>query len=477
MPERCLHWLRTTLKYVPGPGARTLELGCGHGGFVAMQRWAGLDATGLELSPWLVSRARDWFGIPVLQGRLEDQDLSAGSFDAVALMDVLEHLPDPRQTIGRAVSLLRSPGGFLLIQTPCYPAGVSYESLCAQDHPFLVQLKPMEHLYLFSEKALARLCTELGVGEVRFEPAIFAHYDQYAVASAAPLRERPAAERAPMLMAASPPARWTLALFDLAETRDATDSARSLALARMDELREQFTRMEADNAARLEVITRQGQEIGELHAEVHRRLQEAAEFAPKLDAAANEHNLLVAQIEDLRGQFWRGEEDRAARLKVIDTQGSELGEIRAQLSNTGSELTALRVHYEHSETDRAARLAVIHDQGAAISQLHSQIRTQEAAQTQLATELEEKRAALVAAGTEYGKLAADLRGAREAHSALQARYAVNDRAREQFAAELNELHVTHTAQTGEFAAARRRQEILETHWAARLLRWIGLWPR
>ncbi len=72
LPERCLHWLRTVLKFVPGPGARTLELGCGHGGFVAMQRWAGLDATGLELSPWLVGKAREWFGVPVLQGRLED---------------------------------------------------------------------------------------------------------------------------------------------------------------------------------------------------------------------------------------------------------------------------------------------------------------------------------------------------------------------------------------------------------------------
>ena len=88
------------------------------------------------------------------------------------------------------MSLLRSPESFLLIQTPCYPAGMSYEALCERDHPFLVQLTPLEHLYLFSEKALALLCAELGLGEVRFEPAIFAHYDQYAVASAGSLRAR-----------------------------------------------------------------------------------------------------------------------------------------------------------------------------------------------------------------------------------------------------------------------------------------------
>ncbi len=39
--ERCMHWMRTVLKYRLPP-ARTLELGCGHGGFVvgpvSMQR-------------------------------------------------------------------------------------------------------------------------------------------------------------------------------------------------------------------------------------------------------------------------------------------------------------------------------------------------------------------------------------------------------------------------------------------------------
>ena len=221
LPERCLFWLKTLLKYVSGPGAHTLELGCGHGGFVAMQRWAGLDAVGLELSPWLVQQACEWFGVPVIEGRLEDQQLAPASWDAVVLMDVLEHLPDPRRTLRAAAGLLRTPESFLLIQTPCYPAGLSYAQLCAQNHPFLQMLRPMEHLYLFSERSVARLCAELGVGQVRFEPAIFGHYDLFAVASAGALAERSLPERTQMLMAASPPARWTLALLDLGVERDA----------------------------------------------------------------------------------------------------------------------------------------------------------------------------------------------------------------------------------------------------------------
>src|SRR5512136_2035132 len=89
LSERCLHWLRAMLKYKLPP-AKVLELGSAHGGFVAMLRWAGFDATGLELSPWVVNFARRTFDAPMLLGPVEDQAIAQGSLDAIALMDVLE---------------------------------------------------------------------------------------------------------------------------------------------------------------------------------------------------------------------------------------------------------------------------------------------------------------------------------------------------------------------------------------------------
>src|SRR5512143_1696861 len=53
LPERCAFWLQTLLKYRTPP-ASVLEIGCGHGGFVALLRAAGFDATGLEVNSWLV---------------------------------------------------------------------------------------------------------------------------------------------------------------------------------------------------------------------------------------------------------------------------------------------------------------------------------------------------------------------------------------------------------------------------------------
>ena len=47
LPERCLYWLRTVLRYRLPP-ARTLDVGCGHGAFVMLLRAAGFEASGLS---------------------------------------------------------------------------------------------------------------------------------------------------------------------------------------------------------------------------------------------------------------------------------------------------------------------------------------------------------------------------------------------------------------------------------------------
>src|SRR5713101_4073412 len=65
LTERALYWLRTLLQYRLPPG-KVLELGSAHGGFVALLRSAGFDATGLEMSRWVVDFARQTFGVPML---------------------------------------------------------------------------------------------------------------------------------------------------------------------------------------------------------------------------------------------------------------------------------------------------------------------------------------------------------------------------------------------------------------------------
>jgi 2-polyprenyl-3-methyl-5-hydroxy-6-metoxy-1,4-benzoquinol methylase len=188
LPERCLHWLRTLLSFKLPP-ARVLELGCSHGGFVALLRWAGFNACGQEMSPWIVDYARKTFDIPMLLGPIEDQSSPPHSFDAVVLNDVLEHLPDPMATMGRCAQLLK-PDGMLLVQTPDYPDDQTFAAMGAGKMPFLVYLEnkgvTVEHLYVFSKRSARALCERLGCNSIQFEPPMFP-CDMFFAASPRPL--------------------------------------------------------------------------------------------------------------------------------------------------------------------------------------------------------------------------------------------------------------------------------------------------
>lgn len=212
LPERCLHWLKTILKYKLPP-ANVLELGSAHGGFVALLKWSGYNAVGLEMSPWLANYSSGIFDVKVLCGPVENQQLDKGSLDIIALFDVLEHFPDPTETMKHCLSLLKDDG-VLVIQTPSYPAGKSYEELAGSNHSFLIQLKPEEHIYLFSELSVRMFFNRLGVSNINFEPAIFAHYDMYFVASRASFRISDYSEVTEALLA-RPSGRLIQALLDL----------------------------------------------------------------------------------------------------------------------------------------------------------------------------------------------------------------------------------------------------------------------
>jgi len=194
-----------------------LEIGCAHGGFVAMLRQAGFDATGLELSPSIVGIAREAFGIPVLAGPIEDQAISPQSLDAIVIMDVLEHFPNPAATLGRCLQLLK-PDGILLIQTPAYPEGASLGELRQQNSKFPEMLDKAEHLFLFSRSSVSRLLRELGAPYVEFAPAIFGFYDMFFVASRQALHSFDASERW-AAMSQTVDGRFIQALLDLDDRR------------------------------------------------------------------------------------------------------------------------------------------------------------------------------------------------------------------------------------------------------------------
>jgi SAM-dependent methyltransferase len=284
--ERCMHWMRTVLKYRLPP-ARTLELGSAHGGFVALMRWAGFDATGLELSPWLVEYAKSTFGVPMLTGPIQRQNIAPGSLDLILHFDVLEHLPDPLSTMRRCMELLR-PDGLMIVQTPCFPAGRTYEEMVREKDRFLEMLRPAEHLYIFSQASIARLFSEVGLRFVYFEPAIFQDYDMFAVVSARELTPHSEQEATEALLR-RPEGRIVQALLD--------------ANAQYKELARRYDQSDADREARLRLLREADARIREIEADRETRLQNLL----KMDAL----------YKDLAGRYKQIEAEREAIEQVL----------------------------------------------------------------------------------------------------------------------------------------------------------------
>lgn len=253
LTERNLHWLKTLLRCCLPP-AKILELGCSHGSFVALLRQAGYDASGVEMSPWVVEYGQKTFGVPIAIGPVENLDIPTGSLDVIVLMDVLEHLPDPLTTMAHCMKLLK-PGGLLLLQTPKFKQGTSFAAMLEHKDRFIEMLIPEEHIYLFSESSVTRLFQQLGAEHIKFEPAIFGHYDMFCVVSRVPLKAN-THEQIDSTLLSSPNGRLALALLDL--------RARELDLA------EKFSESEIDRAARFVQI----QTLTEMVKETEAKLKE-----------------------------------------------------------------------------------------------------------------------------------------------------------------------------------------------------------
>ena len=273
LTERNIHWLKTLAKYCLPP-SHILEIGCGHGSFVALMQQTGYQSFGIEMSQWVVSFGQKTFGIPVYLGPLENVDIPMGSLNAIVMMDVLEHLPDPVTTLQDCMKLLK-PDGFLLIQTPEFKEGKTYSDLVNSQSPFLGMLQPDEHLNLFSRRSVTQILNQVGFEYITFEEAIFADYDMFLVASKVPI-EVNSSDQIEATLLDYPSSRMTLALLDLRE--------RELALA------ETLQESEQDRAARLEQIITLTQQL------------EEAEASRQLHLAQVE--TLNQQLNEKTGMYW-----------------------------------------------------------------------------------------------------------------------------------------------------------------------------
>ncbi len=163
------------------PG-RLLDIGSAVGLLLEVARERGWEPVGVEVSRHAVRLARERLGeeVPLHVGRLEDAPLADGSFDAITMTDVLEHLPDPVASLRRCRQLL-APEGRLLITTPA--VGCLSQRLMRGGW---FQIKD-EHTRLFTPRALREALQRAGMeieasGTVRKTLSlgfVSSHFDAY----------------------------------------------------------------------------------------------------------------------------------------------------------------------------------------------------------------------------------------------------------------------------------------------------------
>jgi 2-polyprenyl-3-methyl-5-hydroxy-6-metoxy-1,4-benzoquinol methylase len=137
-----------------------LDVGCATGDFlIEMAQQPGWRAFGAEPSA-AAARYAAAAGALVARGSLNTAAFAAGTFDAVTLWDVLEHVYEPRAALGEAVRLLR-PGGILVISQP--NTGSLDRRLFGDRW---VGWELPRHLYLFPPPLLRELATAYGLREV-----------------------------------------------------------------------------------------------------------------------------------------------------------------------------------------------------------------------------------------------------------------------------------------------------------------------
>jgi SAM-dependent methyltransferase len=135
---------------------RLLEIGCSMGFLLAKFRDDGWDVEGIEPNRGYCEFIAEHHGIKASPTILEDEKRPANAFDAVVMLHVIEHVPNPLGTLKEIYRLLK-PGGRLVLETPRYDS-LMFKLLRHRERSVSCD----GHIYFFTTESLSALCRKAG---------------------------------------------------------------------------------------------------------------------------------------------------------------------------------------------------------------------------------------------------------------------------------------------------------------------------
>jgi len=99
------------------PFGRLLDVGTNMGFFLRKAREFGYETEGVEPSPALSDIARKEWGLKIHTSYLQDADLQENYYDIITLIDVFEHVINPKDLLATSYRLLKEDG-IMAIKVP-----------------------------------------------------------------------------------------------------------------------------------------------------------------------------------------------------------------------------------------------------------------------------------------------------------------------------------------------------------------------
>lgn len=135
---------------------RLLDVGCALGYFVQLAHRYGFDAYGCDPSPYAIQEAKNLVGSKVREGTLQSLSFPKNSFDVITMLDVFEHLHDPKKDLAEVYKLLK-PGGILFIATGDTDSALA--RILQRRWTFYI---PPQHLLFFNRSTMTIILKETG---------------------------------------------------------------------------------------------------------------------------------------------------------------------------------------------------------------------------------------------------------------------------------------------------------------------------
>ena len=169
----------STLNKFNNHKGRILDIGCADGFFLTLSRLRGWEPYGIEISGFLVRKARENLGKNhVLDVPLKSAQLQSNFFDVVTMWDVLDHLADPWGELKEIGKILKK-NGLLIIRVRNMSFHMLLNKLFKKNLFGIVKKPTIFHLYGFNNQNIKTLLAKANFSNIKIENSKLTAGDPY----------------------------------------------------------------------------------------------------------------------------------------------------------------------------------------------------------------------------------------------------------------------------------------------------------